>query len=128
MSPADLFVLSSFEEGFPRVLLEAMGFGLPIVSTAIHGVPEIARAGAEALLVPPGDSRAMADALLQLLEDREFARRLGRQAQLRVEENFTAERVLPGHLATISELVPDLAAASSKIPPPDLPESIRAAS
>lgn len=125
---ADLFVLSSFEEGFPRVLLEAMGFGLPIVSTAIHAVPEIARAGAEAVLVPPGDSRAMADALQQLLEDREFARRLGRQAQKRVEENFTAERVLPGHLATIRELVPNLAAASSKILPPELPEPIPAAS
>lgn len=124
---ADLFVLSSFEEGFPRVLLEAMGFGLPIVSTAIHAVPEIARAGEEALLVPPGDSRAMAEAMRQLLEDKELARRLGHQAQRRVEEKFTAEHVLPGHLATIRELVPNLAEVSPKSPPPCLREPFHAA-
>lgn len=125
---ADLFVLSSFEEGFPRVLLEAMGFGLPVVGTAIHAIPEIARAGREALLVPPGDARALAEAMQRLLADRSFARRLGQQARRRVEENYTAERVLPDHLRTMRELVPALAAAAPRIPRPDLPEPIRAAS
>ena len=109
---ADLFVLSSFEEGFPRALLEAMGFGLPIISTAIHAIPEIARAGKEALLVPPGDPQALAAAMQLLLADEELALRLGRKARERVESNFTAERILPQHLATIRELAVDLEEAA----------------
>ncbi len=119
---ADLFVLSSFEEGFPRVLLEAMGFGLPIVSTAVHAIPEIARAGKEALLVPPGDAPAMATAMQQLMENSELALRLGRQARQRLEANFTATRVLPRHLATIRELACDLKTISPKIPTRDFAE------
>lgn len=125
---ADLFVLTSFEEGFPRVLLEAMGFGLPVVSTAVHAVPEIARAGREALLVPPGDAGALTGAIRRLLEDPPLARRLGQQARQRVEDNFTAERVLPGHLRTVLELVPELAEAAPRIPQPDWPEPVQAAS
>lgn len=114
---ADLFVLSSFEEGFPRVLLEAMGFALPIVCTCIHALPEIVRPDEEALLVPPGDSPALAAAMQRLLSDRAFAAQLGRQAEQRVLARFTAERVLPGHLQTILELAPGLSAVGSKTPP-----------
>jgi glycosyltransferase involved in cell wall biosynthesis len=125
---ADLFVLSSFEEGFPRVLLEAMGFGLPIVATAIHAVPEIVRAGREALLVPPGDAGALTGALRQLLDDPVLAERLGREAYRRVEENYTAEHVLPGHLRTMLELVPSLAADAPRTLRPDSPEPLRSVS
>ncbi len=114
---ADLFVLSSFEEGFPRVLLEAMGFALPIVCTRIHALPEIVRPDEEALLVPPGDSPALAAAMQHLLADRAFAAQLGRQAEQWVLARFTAERVLPGHLQTILELAPGLSAVVSKTPP-----------
>ncbi len=124
---ADLFVLSSFEEGFPRVLLEAMGFGLPIVCTRIHALPEIVRPDEEALLVPPGDSPALADAMRRLLTDRVFAARLGRQAEQRVRARFTAERVLPDHLRTILELAPALSAAAPKTPPSDSAAPSRAA-
>ena len=51
---ADLFVCSSYEESFPRVVLEAMAFALPIASTEVHGIPEMARPDREALLVPAG--------------------------------------------------------------------------
>lgn len=124
---ADLFVLSSFEEGFPRVLLEAMGFALPIVCTRIHALPEIVRPDEEALLVPPGDSPALAGAMQRLLTDRVFATQLGRQAEQRVLAQFTAEQVLPGHLRTILELAPALSAAVPKIPPYDSGEPSQAA-
>lgn len=124
---ADLFVLCSFEEGFPRVLLEAMGFALPIVCTRIHALPEIVRPDEEALLVPPGDSAALAVAMHRLLADRVFAAQLGRQAEQRVLARFTAERVLPDHLRTILELAPALSANAPKTPSSDSAEPSRAA-
>ncbi len=100
---ADGFVCSSFEESFPRVILEAMAFSLPIVSSAVHGVPEIVRHDEEALLVPPGDTWALADALQQILEQPAWARQLGQRARRRLEQTFTTERVQPLHLALARE-------------------------
>ncbi|MCM2276288.1 MAG: glycosyltransferase family 4 protein, partial [Candidatus Didemnitutus sp.] len=80
---ADLFVCSSYEESFPRVILEAMAFELPIVSTGVHGVPEMARHEAEAWLVPPGDPSALADGMAKLLLDESTAHRFALQAAAR---------------------------------------------
>jgi len=96
---ADCFVCTSYEESFPRVILEAMAFGLPIVSSGVHGVPEIVRDGEEAVLVPPGDTHALAAAMRRMLADPAGARELGARARRRVETTFTIERVLPQHLA-----------------------------
>jgi len=96
---ADIFVCASFEEALPRVVMEAAAFGLPIVSTAVNGIPEIL--GAEdAWLLPPGDSAALAAALAAALNahlqgDRTRAER----AQRRVQARFAAETLLPQHLA-----------------------------
>ncbi|MBK8478305.1 MAG: glycosyltransferase family 4 protein [Opitutaceae bacterium] len=100
---ADLFVCSSFEESFPRVILEAMAFTLPIVSSAVHGVPEIVRHDEEALLVPPGDTWALAEAMEQVLAQPAWAAQLGQRARRRLEQTFTGERVLPLHLALARE-------------------------
>jgi len=100
---ADVFVCSSFEESFPRVILEAMAFSLPIVSSAVHGVPEIVRHDEEALLVPPGDTWALAEALEQILAQPAWAAQLGQRARRRLEQTFTTERVQPLHLALARE-------------------------
>jgi len=100
---ADVFVCSSFEESFPRVILEAMAFSLPIVSSAVHGVPEIVRHDEEALLVPPGDTWALAEALEQVLAQPAWAAQLGQRARRRLEQTFTTERVQPLHLALARE-------------------------
>jgi glycosyltransferase involved in cell wall biosynthesis len=102
---ADLFVCSSYEESFPRVVLEAMAFGLPILSTGVHGIPEMARPDREALLVPPGDSASLASGLQKLLATSEPARTLGLAAQQRVHE-FDLRAVLPRHLALARSLAP----------------------
>jgi len=125
---ADLFLLSSFEEGFSRVLLEAMGFGLPIISTSIHGIADIARHEREALLVPTGDVQSMATAMQLLLQDDVLAARLGHSARLRLEATYTATRVLPLHFATITALAPDLIATAPRIPAPGRLEPICAVS
>ncbi|MDB6116010.1 MAG: tuaC 2 [Lacunisphaera sp.] len=102
---ADLFVCSSFEESFPRVVLEAMAFGLPIASTNVHGIPEIARPDREALLVPPGDHAALAAALQRLLTSPELGAALAQSARARVAAEFDSRRVLPRHAALARELM-----------------------
>jgi glycosyltransferase involved in cell wall biosynthesis len=100
---ADIFVCSSFEEAFPRVVMEAAAFGLPIVSTNVNGIPEMLRAG-DAWLVPPGDSLKLADAMSAALDahlskDRSRAAR----AQRFVDENFSTTVLLPQHVGLALE-------------------------
>ena len=73
---ADVLVNPSHSEGSPYVLLEAMAAGLPIVATAVGGVPEMVENNNTALLVPAGDPQAMADAIALMLSDEQLARRL----------------------------------------------------
>ncbi len=100
---ADVFVCTSYEESFPRVVLEAAGFGLPIVSTNVHGIPYLLRDGVDATLLPPGDIAALAGALRRMLGDLPAARALGASARGRAEE-FAARLLLPRHAAFAAAL------------------------
>lgn len=93
---ADLFVCSSYEESFPRVVLEAMAFGVPVVSTNVHGIPYLLRDGEEALLTAPGDAAGLAAAMRRLLENPDQARTLADRAGRRIAE-FDAAVLLPRH-------------------------------
>lgn len=90
----DVFVLPSILEGLPRVLLEAWAAARPVVATRIDGVTEVAEHGVTALLVPPGQPRALAEAVLALLEDRELARRLGEAGRQLVQKSFALSRTV----------------------------------
>lgn len=68
LAGCDVFVLSSLYEGFPVALMEAMTLGLPVVSTAVGGVPDAVSNGVEGLLVPPGQPAQLADALQRVLD------------------------------------------------------------
>lgn len=78
-----VFVLPSLSEGLPVALLEAMAWGRAIVATRMGGVPEVVEDGREALLVPPGDPGALADAIGRLLDAPEERRRLAAAAEAR---------------------------------------------
>lgn len=95
---ADLFVCSSYEESFPRVVLEAMAFGVPILSTDVHGIPEMVRSDEEAVLVPPGNTSALADGLARLLLSPETAAAFATRAHVRVRAGFGTDKLLPQHL------------------------------
>ena len=82
---ADLFVLPSFEEGMPNVVLEALACGLPVIATNIYGNRELVTHGHNGLLIPPGDSEALAQALLTLTREPEARRSMGLLARQRAE-------------------------------------------
>jgi glycosyltransferase involved in cell wall biosynthesis len=73
---ADVAVLSSLSEGSPNAILEAIGAGVPVVATAVGGIPEIVTDGDSALLVPAGDAPRMAEALHSILTSPDLSQRL----------------------------------------------------
>jgi glycosyltransferase involved in cell wall biosynthesis len=82
----DAFVLSSRWEGLPRVVIEAMAVGVPVVSTDVGGIAEVVEDGVSGLLVPSGDHIALANALLRVLDEPGLGGRLARDAGGRVAE------------------------------------------
>jgi len=92
MNSFDVFCLPSDFEGFPYVLLEAMAAGLPVVATDVGGVEEMVRHGANGLVVPVGQPKALSQALTTLLRNRSVRMRMGRSALDRVNE-FTVEKM-----------------------------------
>jgi len=79
----DIFVLASRNEGMGRALVEAMALGIPVVASAVGGVPDLLEHGRAGLLVPPGDPAALAQAIGRLADDRSFAAALGRAGRAR---------------------------------------------
>jgi len=77
---ADLFVLPSYHEGYGMALAEALAYGLPVVSTRVGAIPDTVPADA-ALLVPPGDGVALANALARIIDDTALRRRLAGAAR-----------------------------------------------
>lgn len=98
LASLDLFVQSSLSEGLSNALLEAMALGCPIVATEIGPNAEAVRHLESALLVPPADAPALAEAILRLRRDRSLAADLGRAARARAEENFSLERSVERYL------------------------------
>jgi len=98
LAASDLLALSSHEEGFSNVILEAMAAGLPVVATDVGGNREAVMNGVTGWLVPPRDSEAMADKILDLLSDQEKAAAWGRRGQDRVKEAFTIGRMVEAHM------------------------------
>jgi colanic acid/amylovoran biosynthesis glycosyltransferase len=88
LQAADVFVMSSFAEGVPVVLMEAMMSGLPVVATQIAGVSELVEEGINGFLVPPSDREALCDRIQRLLADSDLRQRLGSQGKLKVAREF----------------------------------------
>ena len=85
LAGSDIFVLASHFEGLPVALMEATSVGLPIVTTAVGEIPNLLTDGVDALIVAPGQPRALAAALERLVADDQLRRRLGAGALARSE-------------------------------------------
>ena len=96
---ADLFVFPSRTEGLPNALLEAMAWGVPVLTTDVPGCRDLVQDGVTGRLVPYDDADALARALLAGLTDRESAKVMARQAQASVESLWQIQRTHANYLA-----------------------------
>lgn len=88
LAQGDIFVLPSFAEGVPVVLMEAMASGLPVITTRIAGIPELVEDGRSGLIVAPGDAEALTHAILRLAADSGLRRQMGRAGRAAVAQDF----------------------------------------
>jgi glycosyltransferase involved in cell wall biosynthesis len=95
-SEAEVFVLPCKQssdgdvDGIPVVLMEAMSAGLPVVTTAISGIPELVEDGINGVIVPQAEPHAIAQAILRLADDRASAALMGRRGRTTVEQQYTS--------------------------------------
>lgn len=92
LKQADVFVMSSFNEGLPVVLMEAMACGLPVVTTAVGAIGELVTHGVDGFVVPPTNVAALAAAVATLQDDPELRRTMGRAGRAAVCEEFVLAR------------------------------------
>src|SRR5689334_4456632 len=90
----DVFVMPSITEGLGTSILDAMACGKAVVASAVGGIPEVVAAEETGLLVPARNPTALAAAVVRLLGDRPLADRFGAAGRTRVEQRFTAERMV----------------------------------
>lgn len=102
----DVFVLPSLWEGFGLVLLEAMALSLPVVASRVGPIPEVVEDQRTGRLVPPGDSAALADALVSLLRNPALAFGMGLAGRARVSERFSLDAMVSQIEALYRELAP----------------------
>jgi len=99
MQAFDLFAMSSRSEGLPLVILEAMASGLPIVSTAVGGIPNVIDDGKTGLLVPADQADALTAALRRLRDDRALAGRIATAGRALALAEYSADAMVERYLA-----------------------------
>ncbi len=103
---ADAMVVSSFMEGVPVVLMEAMAKGLVVVSTNVGGIPELVDQGRSGVLVTPGSAARLAEALMSCARDREGFPAMRAAGRAKIEAEFTVKHVADGMAALFEKYVP----------------------
>lgn len=91
---AKVFALPSHIEAFGITILEALANGVPIVATDVGGIPEIITSEVDGLLVPPNDSKALADAILRVMQDSSLCQKLIQNGRQRVGHHFTVQHTI----------------------------------
>ncbi len=90
LSSAEIFVLPSFAEGVPVVIMEALGSGVPVVASFVGGIPELIEHDKTGFLVRPGDPVRLAEHIEALATDPDLRNRLGRAGRAKVEAEFNS--------------------------------------
>lgn len=102
---ADVFFLPSYNEGMPMSILDAMGYGLPVVSTNVGGIPKIVKNGFNGFCEVPGDVKAFSAGITKLLEDDYMYKKYAENSFALVEEKYSLNQ----HIALIEKLYEFLA-------------------
>jgi len=105
LQECEVFAMCSDMEGLGAAMLEALAMRRPVVATRAGGLGDIIHHGKTGLLVPAGDTRALAAAICRLLRDRALARRLAEQGRALVEQEFTTDRMVNETLAVYEEVL-----------------------
>ena len=104
MRSFDLFALSSIAEGTPVTLLEAMACGLPVVATAVGGIPEVVQDGVNGALVPAGNPQALAEALGRYADERARVLSHGMAARAAIEHHYSVAAMVSAYTALYDRL------------------------
>lgn len=104
LGASDIFTLSSDWEGNPLSVIEAMAAGLPIVSTAVGGVPELLQDGKEGFIVQPGHAEQLSEAMMTLLNNASLRRAMGTAASARAKEKFDVSAMVRAYEELYSEV------------------------
>jgi glycosyltransferase involved in cell wall biosynthesis len=86
LDASDVFALPSHAEGVPMAMLEAMAYGLPVITTRVGGIPDLIEDRTQGLMIEPGNVAAIRDAMQVLIEDESLRLRLGRDARARAQQ------------------------------------------
>lgn len=89
---ADIFVFPTLNDAFPLVILEAMQFGLPVISTYVGGIPEIVTDNETGFLIDGGDIKLLADKIALLLKDKNMRIEMGKKGSSRFSQNYTLDK------------------------------------
>ena len=100
----DIYCLPSLQQGLGVVMLEAMALGRPVIASGVGGVMSVIEDNVHGLIVPPSDSRSLADRIIELLQDREKARRIAAAGQQMVRDRFNENRMLDEILQVYREV------------------------
>jgi glycosyltransferase involved in cell wall biosynthesis len=111
----DMMMLTSFSEGMPLALLEAMASGLPVIATQVGGVMDIVEVGTTGLLSRPGDFEDMAHNVVALMASPLLRDRMGKAARLRIEQNFKLAQSIDQMCKLLGSMVPNGHRSEAKI-------------
>lgn len=115
-SAADIFVLPSLEDNLPNTMLESMSCGVPVVGFHVGGLPDMITHGQTGFTVPCFDSKALGDAILQLVRDPQLRKQMGKNCRLLIEEKYKLQYQANNYISLFSDLLARKT-SNTEIPP-----------
>lgn len=110
----DIFCMPTFQEGLGTLMFEAMARGRPVIASKVGGVSSMLHHREDGLLLPPGDAKALAQGIGELLDNPQLAKRLGQNGKKLIKQNFSVDKMVADTAAIYRKLLPKREAAVAK--------------